>query len=138
MNCIHMVGKGARGARDSGNMGFLVNIVHWTHTVNSIRFSPLPLLLFLSFSIFLSLSILGFATRISLPDDIIFERVSEKFASFVEVYCTLSKSLARDGRIMERKGSSITIKSSIFIISGCTGITGIRKKEKICGRGVEG
>lgn len=92
-----MVGKVARGARDSGNMGFLVNYRKLTgrRLVNSVRFFP-SLFLFLSLS--LSLSILEFVTRISLPD-IIF--VLEKFASFVDVYY----SLARDWgmRIMERK-----------------------------------
>lgn len=70
-----MVGKVARGARDSGNMGFLVNYRKLTgrRLVNSVRFFP-SLFLFLSLS--LSLSILEFVTRISLPD-IIF--VLEKF-----------------------------------------------------------
>lgn len=135
-----MVGEVARVARDSGNMGFLVNYrTHWTQTVNSIRFFPplsffssLFLPLFLSHS--LSLSILGFATRIpDFSSDVIFERV-EKFTGFVDVYYIPKMGTG----IMERKGSSITIKSSIFIISGYTGVTGIRKKEKICGRGVEG
>lgn len=93
-----MVGKVARGARDSGNMGFLVNYRKLTgrRLVNSVRF--FPSLFFFYPPLSLSLSILEFVTRISLPD-IIF--VLEKFASFVDVYY----SLARDWgmRIMERK-----------------------------------
>lgn len=117
-----MVGKVARGARDSGNMGFLVNYRKLTgrRLVNSVRFFP-SLFLFLSLS--LSLSILEFVTRISLPD-IIF--VLEKFRRCL---LQLGQRLG-DENYGTESGSSITIKSSIFIISGYTGVTGIGKKEE--------
>lgn len=123
-NCIHMVGKVARGARDSGNMGFLVNYRKLTgrRLVNSVRFFP-SLFLFLS----PSLSIDPRICNANLSSGYNF--CTGKICQFRRCLLQLGQRLG-DENYGTENGSSITIKSSIFIISGYTGVTGIGKKEE--------